>query len=135
MIVLRKATLEDKEAIAKIWRKESGFLGALYMGALKERIEKESVIVAEDNGAIVGFVEYRKRRDGMTVVYHIAVCAEYRGKKVGLALMNSLSLPIRLKVTSDNPQAIRFYERYCMTRVSEDTANTGRALYVYERLA
>lgn len=127
------ATLEDKEAIAKIWRKESAMLGALYMGALKERIEKHSVHIAVDNGVVVGFVEYRKRRDGMNVVYHIAVDQSARGQGLGQALLNSLSLPIRLKVTSDNESAIRFYERYGMTRVAEDSASTGRQLYVYER--
>lgn len=131
---IRVARIEDKEAIAKLWRKESNFLGALYMGALKERIEKHSVYVAVENGEVVGFVEYRKRKDGMAVIYHIAVSQEYRGKKIGLALMDSLSLPIHLKVTSDNPKAIRFYESYCMTRVAEDKASTGRDLYVYERL-
>lgn len=127
------ATEQDKEAIAKIWRKESAMLGALYMGALKERIQKGCVHIAVENGAIVGFVEYRKRRDGMTVVYHIAVDSEKRHKGIGQALLNSLSLPIRLKVTSDNPSAIRFYESYGMVRIAEDSASTGRALYIYER--
>jgi ribosomal protein S18 acetylase RimI-like enzyme len=128
------ATMENKEAIAKIWRKESAMLGALYMGALKERIEKGAVHIAVSGNNILGFVEYRKRRDGMSVVYHIAVEQTARGQGVGQALLNSLSLPIRLKVTSDNTQAIRFYERYGMERVAEDSASTGRKLYVYERL-
>jgi ribosomal protein S18 acetylase RimI-like enzyme len=133
--MIRKATLQDKEAIAVIWRKDSAFLGALYMGALKERIEKQMVNVFTAQDEILGFVEYRLRRDGVSVIYHIAVSQEWRDFGIGLALMDSLSLPIRLKVTSDNAQAIRFYEKYCMSRVAEDKASTGRDLYVYERLA
>lgn len=132
--MIRKARLEDKEAIAKIWRKDSAMLGGLYMGALKERIEKQMVDVFERDGEILGFVEYRLRRDGVSVVYHIAVEKETRGQKVGLALMNSLSLPIRLKVTADNSNAIAFYEKYCMTKIAEEIASKGRALYVYERM-
>jgi len=130
---IQLATLDDKEAIAKLWRKESAMLGALYMGALKERIERYSVHIAVENDTILGFVEYRKRKDGMNVVYHIAVDSSQRQKGIGQALLNCLCLPIRLKVTSDNPNAIRFYERYGMLRVAEDSASTGRALYVYER--
>lgn len=130
---IRIATVEDKEAIAKLWRKESSMLGALYMGALKERIEKRSVNVYAVNEDILGFVEYRSRKDWMNVVYHIAVDKDYRGQGIGQALLNSLSLPIRLKVTSDNPQAIHFYEAYGMIKVSEDVASTGRALLVFER--
>jgi ribosomal protein S18 acetylase RimI-like enzyme len=132
--MIRKARLGDKEAIAKLWRKEGDFLGALYMGALKERIEKRMVNVYEQNGQVLGFVEYRLRRDGMTVIYHIAVDKQHRGKGIGLALMNSLSLPIRLKVTADNHAAIRFYEQYGMACAEESIASTGRALYVFERL-
>ena len=47
--MIRKATLNDKNTIATIWRKDSAFLGALYMGALKERIEKQMVNVFEQN--------------------------------------------------------------------------------------
>lgn len=130
---IRKATLEDKDNIAKLWRKESEMLGALYMGALKERIEKHMVNVACEGDSLLGFVEYRLRRDGVTVVYHIAVDKQHRGNGIGQALMNSLSLPIRLKVTADNSQALRFYERYGMACTEETLAGTGRALYVYER--
>jgi ribosomal protein S18 acetylase RimI-like enzyme len=131
--MIRKATLADKDAIATIWRKDGALLGGLYMGALKERIEKGMVHVFTAQEELLGFVEFRLRRDGVTVVYHIAVKEDWRGFGIGLALMDSLSLPIRLKVTSDNPQAIHFYESYCMTRVAEDKARTDRELYVYER--
>lgn len=136
--MIRQATMEDKEAIAQLWRteqKESGLLGGLIMGGLKDAILRYSVNVAFENDTILGFVEYRKRqRDGVSVVYHIAVDKMHRGKGIGQSLLNSLSLPIFLKVTSDNENAIRFYERYGMIRVKESEASTGRKLYEYERL-
>lgn len=138
MFIIRVATLEDKEPIAKLWRTEqkaSGLLGGLIMGGLVDAIKRYSVNVASDGDDILGFVEYRKRqRDGVSVVYHIAVNEMHRGKGIGQALLNSLSLPIFLKVTSDNETAIRFYERYGMIRVKESKASTGRKLYEYERL-
>lgn len=133
--MIRKATLDDKDAIATIWRKDSAMLGGLYMGALKERIEKGTVNVFTAQDELLGFVEYRERRDWMTVVYHIAVKQEWRCFGVGVELMNSLSLPIRLKVTSDNEAAIRFYERYGMKRIGGGlTKKQDRLLYVYQRL-
>jgi len=131
--MIRKATLADKESITKIWRKDSAFLGAIYMGALKERIEKQMVHIYEQDGQIIGFLEYRKRRDGVSVIYHICVLAEYRKQGIGKALINSLSLPMRLKVTGDNENAIRFYEHFGFNRISSDFANTGRPLFVYEK--
>lgn len=131
--MIRKATENDKEAIAALWRKDGAFLGGLYMGALKERIEKHMVHVACNGESLLGFVEYRKRLDGVTVIYHLAVAESERGKGFGQALLNSLSLPMRLKVTADNPQAIRFYERYGLVKTGEEAVSSGRCLYVYER--
>ena len=133
------ATIEDKEIIAALWRKEqkeSGLLGGLIMGGLLDAIKQYRVnVFRASDRTILGFVEYRKRqRDSVTVVYHIAVGKEFRGQRVGQRLLNSLSLPIFLKVTSDNENAIHFYERYGMIRIRESNASTGRKLYEYERL-
>ena len=133
--MIRKASLEDKPRIKKLWYANDGFLGGLIEGALNERIANNAVLVFEKGGLILGFLEYRQRvRDKMNVVYHLAVDSEHRGKGIAQALMNALPLPIRLKVTSDNPDGIRFYERYGMQRIGEETLSSGRTVFIYERL-
>lgn len=129
--MIRKATLEDKEAIAKIWRANDAMLGKPQFAALKRSIEKGACHVAVLDNQVVGFVEFYARRDGSTI-YHIATDESARNQGVGAALLWSVPCPIRLKVTADNESAIRFYGHFHMVRVSEETTKTGRLLYVYE---
>lgn len=130
---VRKATVEDKEAIRQLWKRYTNMLGGVQMGGLKHAIEAGTCHVAELDNKIVGFVVYNARkRDVGSTIYYIATGEDARNKGIGAALLWSVPCPIRLKVTADNESAIRFYEHHHMTRTAEETSRTGRLLYVYE---
>ena len=75
-------------------------------------------LVAEDNGQIIGSVigGYDGRRG---LIYHLAVHTSFRGRGVGSRLMDELESRLRAKgcircyllVTTDNEEAMRYYEK------------------------
>lgn len=130
--MIRKSRIDDKDAIAKIWRKNTSMLGGVQMAALKRSIENGCCHVAEIENKVVGFVEFYTRKDGGNTIYHIATDEQFQKRGIGAALLFSVPCPIRLRVTSDNEKAIRFYEHYNMIRTGEETSRTGRRLFVYE---
>lgn len=129
---IRRATSNDKPQIAAIWRKNAAMLGGVVMQAINKGITTRQLHVAEIDGAIAGFVEYHKRRDGVSVIYHIAVADEYRGQDVGRWLVWSVPCPVRLKVTADNERAIRFYKHIHFQQIAQETTKSGRELLVLE---
>lgn len=89
-IVVTKAEHSDIDSIkqiADLHRKELGFVRR---PALVEAIARSEVLIAKQNGNIVGFVEYRHRRDEQTTLYNIAVPLEYRGLGIGRRLVQTL---------------------------------------------
>lgn len=129
--MIRKATTEDKDAIIKIWRANETMLGKPQYPALNSKIAAGTCHVAEIENSVVGFVVYNARKDGGTI-YYIATDESARNKGVGAALLWSVPCPIRLKVTTDNVDAIRFYEHHHMIKVDSESSRTGRELYIYE---
>lgn len=75
-------------------------------------------LVAEDNGQVIGSVigGYDGRRG---LIYHLAVHTSFRGRGVGSRLMDELESRLRAKgcircyllVTTDNEEAMRYYEK------------------------
>jgi ribosomal protein S18 acetylase RimI-like enzyme len=75
-------------------------------------------LVAEENGQIIGTVigGFDGRRG---LLYHLAVSASFRGQGVGSRLMEEIESRLRamgcvrcyLLVTSDNNEAMRYYEK------------------------
>lgn len=126
---------KDLPAVKRIANQYRDELGYVMLPALREAIARRTLYVATDSaGNVQGFVNSRTRRDGMHVIYEIAVAKEWRGKRIGAALLNAVPHPKRLKVTVDNEAAIQFYERAGMMRVGQE-AGRKRALFVYETAA
>ena len=75
-------------------------------------------IVAEENGQIIGTVigGFDGRRG---LIYHLAVNVSFRGHGIGSRLMDAIESRLRAKgclrcyllVTSDNSEAMRYYEK------------------------
>ncbi|MCB9105081.1 MAG: GNAT family N-acetyltransferase [Anaerolineales bacterium] len=57
---------------------------------LLEAINRSELFVANQDGNIVGFVEYRHRRDEQTTLYNIVVVGDYRRKGIGEKLVEAL---------------------------------------------
>lgn len=89
-------------------------------GEIQKKLQRDPdlFLLAEQEGQVVGTVlgGFDGRR-GM--VYHLAVRVEYRLRGIGDALMEELERRLKQKgciryylmVTSDNQEAIRFYEK------------------------
>jgi putative acetyltransferase len=80
------------------------------------------VVVAEDNGALIGFVTV----DPETMYLdQIVVATEYWGSGVALMLLDEAKRispkGLELLVNKDNARAIRFYEKHGIDYASEDS--------------
>lgn len=129
---IRWALEKDLPAIKRIAAHYRAELGFVMLPSLREAVARRSLYVATDSaGTVQGFVNSRKRRDGVHVIYEIAVSPEWRGKRIGAALLAAVPNPKRLKVTQDNARAIRFYESAGLTRTSAEPGRK-RPLFVYE---
>jgi GNAT superfamily N-acetyltransferase len=129
---IRWALEKDLPAIKKIAGHYRAELGFVMLPALREAIARRSLYVATDSaGNVQGFVNSRTRKDGVTVIYEIAVAPEWRGKRIGAALLAAVPNPKRLKCTTDNDRAIQFYDRAGMRQIAQELGRK-RPLFVYE---
>jgi ribosomal protein S18 acetylase RimI-like enzyme len=113
----------DYAAVTELWR---GIEKGVRLGrsdapaeiAKKLRRDPDLFLVAECGGALVGSVigGYDGRRG---LIYHLAVAAPFRNAGLGSRLMDEVERRLRehgclkcyLLVTTDNPEAMRYYER------------------------
>lgn len=130
--LIRWAVEADIPAVQRIayqYRKE---LGRVMRPALQESIARRSLLVAEHAGRVVGFCNYRRRRDGVSVVYEIAVEREMTGIRIGTGMLAAVPPPIRLKCTTDNEPANGFYANRGF-RLTATESGKHRPLHVWER--
>lgn len=88
--VIRKATLQDLETIKQIADANKETIGFVLRPALAQNIERGWVLVAEREGVVIGFANYRHRRDEQTTLYEICVAEEHRDNGVGKSLLEAL---------------------------------------------
>lgn len=108
--MIRYAKTDDVPVIKRICNQYKDELGFVNSAALQKSIELYSLYVAEYQGVIVGFVNFYHRRDDWCTVYEIAVHRGYRGQGIGRALLEAVTIPRRLKCTTDN-SANDFYKK------------------------
>ena len=82
-VVVRKAVMEDKDAIVHIFDESSYELSAANLGAIKEDIKEGRMIVAVKDGRVVGFLSFNIRKDKKATFYYIGVDAFYRRRGIG----------------------------------------------------
>lgn len=135
--MIRKAQLEDAEAIARIhvasWRVAyTGIISSEFLSALSEAERLRGwrqrladgqtvILVAQEAGSTVGWVSGGRSRDedgnDVSEVYAIYLQAEYWRRGIGRKLMAEMEglLPrctsITLWVLAENLGAIRFYDK------------------------
>ena len=71
--VIRKATSQDLEAIKQIADANKEAIGFVLRPALAQNIKRGWVLVAEREGVVIGFANYRHRQDDQTTLYEICV--------------------------------------------------------------
>lgn len=99
------------KCISDQYKQELGFVNRT---ALVESIARRELLVACYGTLVVGFVHYHARRDGWNTIYEIAVDRTRKGEHIGAGLLAAVPHPTRLKVTTDNHHAIRFYTKQGM---------------------
>lgn len=97
------ATLNDIAGIKGLAAKHTKELGFILRPALEEAVKRGELLCAKDFDCnIAGFCHYHRRRDGVSVIYEICVNPEVRGGGLGLAMINRLPRPVKLKCPEDN---------------------------------
>lgn len=123
--VLRRATIEDADAIANVYlrsRKELVSFAPLihmdediYQWIRNDLLPEEQVIVAEDKGIIIGMMSFTKD-EAIGQVRQLYILPDAVGQGVGTLMIDMaksiLGSPIRLYTFQDNMGAKRFYERH-----------------------
>lgn len=144
---VRAANLDDLQEIKRIvdgYRNVFGFIPA---AVIRKGIAESKVIIAEENSKrqghlpalIVGFARYHLRRDGILVIYEIAVSPGERGKGIGRIMIEEIerrsarlgARSIRLKCPVDL-DANKFYAALGFTRTGVERGKK-RALAIWEK--
>lgn len=129
---IRYAVEDDIQHIVKIARQYSKELGFVRTVGLKEAIARRELYIAEYGRQIVGFCNWHRRKDGIHVIYEIAVDRARLGEKIGVGLLWAVPSPLRLKCTVDNDSANSFYASQDMQLVAVEQGRK-RQLNVWER--
>lgn len=134
------ARLEHLPGIKAIADCAKQSLGFVHRGALTRAIERREVLVTTVCSSIIGFCHFYRRRDGVWVIYHLAVAEAMRRSGVGSRLVETVfedarrhgAVVVRLKCPEDL-EANRFYERigFCCTGLEP---RQPRSLTMWERV-
>lgn len=88
---IRKAVPEDIKRIKPLADKHKVELGFVVQGALLESIKANQLLVCVNrDDEIIGFTQYRHRKDKQTTLYNIVVAPNARRNNVGSALIDAL---------------------------------------------
>lgn len=100
---------------------------------LQKAIQAEHYYVAEEDSRLIGMLSWGKAREpqfGQCEIYVINVLPDFQGKGVGQTLLQFAlthlqnSMPIYLKVVTQNEKARRFYEKQGLICTQQRTERT-----------
>lgn len=133
-----KADLKHFKSVVFIAREDIDLLGWLPTTAFKTAIEKGHILIATDEKRVYGFVEFGAVTKPKWTIHKIAVIKPARRYGIGGLLISGLvklaaevGAGVRLKVTEDNENAIRFYQKHGL-RLKEIEQSKTRKLWVME---
>lgn len=129
---IRHGKLGEEKALQSLTRRFPDELPFVMLPQLTRSIERRSLLVAEVDGNVVGFVHWNARRDGWHTLYELVVHEDYQRTGVGRNLLYACPTPVRLRCTVDNDRANRFYENAGM-RLAGTESGSKRMLNVWER--
>jgi putative acetyltransferase len=97
-----------------------------------ELVPVAQIVIAEQDGAMVGFVTI----DGTGYLDQLVVSPAQWGSDVGLALVDETKrlspTGVTLKVNADNARAIKFYVRNGFVKTGDEVNTSGRAVDLME---
>jgi putative acetyltransferase len=133
--ILRPYRAADEDAAIALWQRtwqeaypEIDFAARVAWWRARwnnELVATASIIVAEQAGALIGFVTI----DGEAYLDQLVVAPEHWGEGLATALVDEAKRlspeRITLKVNKDNARAIRFYERSGFVHAGDDVNPTS----------
>ena len=138
-IIIRLAITTDIDDIKQLADAHRHELGFLRRPALLEAIQRKELLVAQNGVGIVGFVEYRHRRDQQTTLYNIVVHPAHRKQGTGRQLVSELEKEslqkektIVLLRCPEDLSANTFYERLGYKKASVE-AGKSRRLNIWQK--
>lgn len=130
--VFREAQYQDVATIKKLANKNRYFLGSLLPLWILSSIQDDELDVACDqNGNLIGFIQYHRRRDGWTTIYKVCVAEEHRRYGIATRLIrNVVKGPTSLRCSSANP-AIKLYKKlgFKIRRGKNKLTKSGHKIY------
>jgi ribosomal protein S18 acetylase RimI-like enzyme len=99
-IKIRSATPDDIDAIKQLADSHRHELGFLRRPSLLEAIQRQELLVAQNSKDIVGFIEYRHRRDQQTTLYNLVVRPDHLRQGIGRDLTLALETEAQQKAKS-----------------------------------
>jgi putative acetyltransferase len=132
---LRPYRAEDEDALIALWQRtwQQAYPSIDFAARVKwwrerwggELVPKAAIIVAEQDGAPVGFVTI----DASGYLDQLVVAPDHWGSELATTLVNEAKRRspdrITLLVNKDNARAIRFYERNGFVHAGEDVNPTS----------
>jgi putative acetyltransferase len=133
--ILRPYRAEDEDAAISLWQRtwQQAYPSIDFAARLtwwrerwrKELVPKAAIIVAEQSGALVGFVTI----DSQGYLDQLVVSPDHWGSALANALVDEAKRlspdRITLLVNNDNARAIRFYQRNGFMHAGEDVNPTS----------
>lgn len=133
-----KAEQKHFKSVVFIAREDIDLLGWLPTTAFKAAIDKGHILVAEDDKRVYGFVEFGAVTKPKWTIHKIAVIKPARRYGIGglliqglIKLAGEVGAGVRLKVTEDNENAIKFYQGHGFSLIEVEPSKT-RKLWVME---
>lgn len=84
---------------------------------LRENAAKKEIIIAKDGEKVVGFIQFHKRKDHITTIYHRAVHPQYRGMHIAFRMSKLIPPPYMAKCRPENTPIQKLYEKLGMRRI------------------
>lgn len=131
-VAIRRARLADVDGIKKLAQRHSDELGFVMKCTIEQGIGRGELLVAAADDEVVGFANTHRRRDGVTVLYELAVAEEHRHQGIAKQLLGVMGRPLVAKCPAKLPSN-KFYLRVGF-RLVETVRGKSRTLNVW-RLA
>lgn len=132
--MITKLSQDDKDWVVKLFSLNAKVLGNMSGGTWFWRIMQSTA----KNEFLIGvkpycFAHYRTRlKDGVNVLYEIAVHPEYQRKGLAELLINSIGKPMELKTDAEHIPSNRLYIKLGFELTNVGEAKSGKVINSYE---
>ena len=133
-LTMRKAINEDQKWVGKLFDLNRDVLGKVSGGtvfwrALNSGNEREHFWVIPE----VAFAHWLVRKDGVKVLYEVAVHPDNKRQGLAKRLLQHIGLPMELKTDADHAESNAFYQALGFKKMGYKTAGSGKRMAIYQK--